>query len=471
MINKENKDIFISVVMTVFNAEKTVKQTIESVLRQTHDKIEFIIVDDASTDKTVEIIKSIEDSRIRFLSVDKNRHAAVAANVGLNLIKGDYVAKIDADDYWDEKKLEIQLDYMQKHPECGAYFTKIHLVGENGEDIEALYPDLYQLFNITFDTRREWMQFFVNQGNCLIHPSVLLRTSLIKEVGFHDIFFLQALDFEWWLRILLKSEIRVCEEKLTYYRWENNPDVKISSDGEKSNTRFLNEKFLAIIKLFWNMTDDEFCYFFGEYFRDKDAKGSLALACEKAFYMIDYLGDKGPYALWAVQSLAEIYKQEEGRKLLEEVYHYNIKDGYNIYTQHFFFDTILKEKIEKLKERDSEKNYQIALLEAEKESLLKENEREHKDAYEKGLENERLQNQLEWQKRLREHLEAEKTSLLAQMSSIEEKRLSLLHKVNILEKERLRLFDELSQIFGSHSWKMTKSLRALGNILRSMKQR
>lgn len=459
MGNEAGKEPLISVIMTVFNAQSTVRQAVESVLRQTYSNIEFIIVDDASTDETVKVIKSIEDDRIRFFSVDKNRHAAVAANFGLEFIRGDYVAKIDADDYWDPKKLEVQLAYMQTHPECGAYFTRVHLVGEKGDNIENLHPELYKLFCLSFDSRKEWMRFFVHEGNCLIHPSVMLRSSVIRQVGFHDIFFLQALDYEWWMRFLLKSEIQVCQEKLTYYRWDNNPEVKISSEGEKSNTRFFNEKVMAVLKLFKSMTEEEFRYFFADCFRDRNARGELAIACEKAFYMMDYLKDKGPYVLWAVQSLAEIYKQEEGRRLLEETYSYNIKDGYQLYTQHFFLDPLMERKIEDLEKAEREKDYRLAQLTLERDNLLAENVREHTLAYEAGLRSESLQNQLDHRKALEKGLKEENEALL--------------RRVEILTQEQRRISGELQESQGllyqmqnSLSWKLTKPLRMMKGILK-----
>ena len=105
-----------SVVMTVYNAEKYLRDTIESVLRQTEKNFELIIVNDCSKDSSEEIVKEyMSDSRIRYFKNKENLKVSRTRNFGVMQAKSDYVAFIDSDDIWLDNKLEVQLAYMKKH--------------------------------------------------------------------------------------------------------------------------------------------------------------------------------------------------------------------------------------------------------------------------------------------------------------------------------------------------------------------
>ena len=103
-----------SVVMTVYNAEKYVRDTIDSVLRQTEKNFELIIVNDCSTDSSEEIVLSYKDERIRYFKNEKNMKVSKTRNFGVSKAKADYVAFVDSDDVWLDTKLEKQLNYMEK---------------------------------------------------------------------------------------------------------------------------------------------------------------------------------------------------------------------------------------------------------------------------------------------------------------------------------------------------------------------
>lgn len=111
----------VSIIMPSYNTEKYISASIKSVLNQTYQNWELIIVDDCSKDNTDEIIKAyLEDKRIIYLKNDKNSGAAVSRNRALREAKGRWIAFLDSDDLWEPKKLEIQLEYMKKN---GYSFT------------------------------------------------------------------------------------------------------------------------------------------------------------------------------------------------------------------------------------------------------------------------------------------------------------------------------------------------------------
>lgn len=116
-------NIIVSVIMPAYNCSKTIGESIDSVINQTFTDWELIIVNDASVDNTKDIIEKYlnKDSRISLYSLEKNSGSAAAKNYGLKFSIGRYVAFLDSDDIWFEKKLEIQIDFMQKNGACFSF--------------------------------------------------------------------------------------------------------------------------------------------------------------------------------------------------------------------------------------------------------------------------------------------------------------------------------------------------------------
>lgn len=119
---------FVSVIMAAYNAEETIEAAIRSILLQTHDNFELIICDDASTDNTWCLMRSLadEDSRIRLIRQEKNRGSAVARNRCLSQAQGEYIAIMDADDLCSENRLAVQVSFLEKHREVAF----VGLLGE-----------------------------------------------------------------------------------------------------------------------------------------------------------------------------------------------------------------------------------------------------------------------------------------------------------------------------------------------------
>lgn len=132
-----NKPI-VSVITPVYNAEKFLMETIESVLTQSYKNFEFLLIDDCSTDNSPSIIEKYaeKDPRIRYKKLSENSGAAVARNMGLKNARGRYIAFIDSDDKWYPKKLEKQLEFMGTNNK-GFTYTKYERITENGELLNA----------------------------------------------------------------------------------------------------------------------------------------------------------------------------------------------------------------------------------------------------------------------------------------------------------------------------------------------
>ena len=128
----------VSVITPVYNAEKYLSETIESVLKQTYKSFEYLLIDDCSTDNSASIIKEFEekDSRVRYIKLTENSGAAVARNRGLEEAKGRYVAFVDSDDKWYPEKLERQLDFMENNHKAFTYTNYEHIT-EEGEVLSS----------------------------------------------------------------------------------------------------------------------------------------------------------------------------------------------------------------------------------------------------------------------------------------------------------------------------------------------
>lgn len=140
-----NKPV-VSVITPVYNAEKFLQETIDSVLKQTYKDYEYLLVDDCSTDSSADIVKEYaeNDNRVKYIKLKENSGAAVARNTGLEHAQGRYIAFVDSDDLWYPEKLEKQLTFMQENNEAFTY-TKYEHITEDGEIQSA--PDFPERLN------------------------------------------------------------------------------------------------------------------------------------------------------------------------------------------------------------------------------------------------------------------------------------------------------------------------------------
>ena len=127
----------VSVIIPAYNAEKFIGEAIESVLNQTYKNIEIIVVDDGSKDNTYHIVKQNFGNQVKLIR-KKNGGVSSARNMGVKNAEGEFIAYLDADDYWLPQKLEIQLRCFEKFPECGLCYTDAYINGEKTKGVS--YP-------------------------------------------------------------------------------------------------------------------------------------------------------------------------------------------------------------------------------------------------------------------------------------------------------------------------------------------
>jgi glycosyltransferase involved in cell wall biosynthesis len=172
----------ISVIIPVYNGEKTIQETIKSVLQQTFTDFELIIINDGSTDSTLEKIAQFKDDRIKVLSFP-NKGLATSRNRGITNSHGDYLAFIDADDLWTQDKLQAQLRALQHHPEAVLAYSWTDYIDEDSRFFRSGS-------HLTFN---DYVYKKLLRGNFLENGSnPLIRKKVFAEIGNFDKSFPQA---------------------------------------------------------------------------------------------------------------------------------------------------------------------------------------------------------------------------------------------------------------------------------------
>ncbi len=234
-LSKEKKPT-VSVIIPSYNHEKYIVECIQSVLDQTYQDFEIIITDDCSADHTVEAIERFDDPRIKLFKFQKNRGACVAANNCIRHASGKYIAMLSSDDAWYPQKLAVQVKYLDEHPKIAVVFGKVDWIDESGSLIANISFPYRNVFNVKNRTRFEWLRYFFEQGNCLCHPCSLVRRECYSEVGMLDPAFAGMPDFDLWIRICLKYDIMILDQKLIRFR-RIGEDSNASGDNIKSRIR------------------------------------------------------------------------------------------------------------------------------------------------------------------------------------------------------------------------------------------
>jgi len=199
----------IDVLVTVYNGERFLAQTIESVINQSFSNWRLIIVDDLSTDRTPQIIKHYAGIETRIISLKgEHKGVAAAANIGLKAVTAPLVARLDADDVCVPERLQVQLNYMQQHPDVLAVGSYVYLIDENNKRLRRrTAPTEWASIEETLKTR-----------NCMCHPSSIIRTSALRKIGGYRSKFRNSLDYDLWLRVSEIGKIENIPQDLLLYR-------------------------------------------------------------------------------------------------------------------------------------------------------------------------------------------------------------------------------------------------------------
>lgn len=219
----------VTVVIPVYNGEKFIRRAVDSILTQTYPVTQIIIVDDGSKDATCRIVESEYGDRVTLLP-QQNGGPAKARNAGLRIATGEFVAFLDADDWWEPEKIAKQVKVLQGHPDAVGNYTGLRVVGDQGEHRYDLAP----VDHTTLWPTLRWC----NPG---VPPSsVLLRRSVLSKLGngFNERQ-LGSEDWNLWFRLIAKGPFCICPEPLTDYRY--------SPGGLSGNAHHMYNDFMKML--------------------------------------------------------------------------------------------------------------------------------------------------------------------------------------------------------------------------------
>lgn len=197
----------ISVIMPAYNAEKYIKEAVDSILSQTFRDFELIILNDASSDATEDIILSFDDPRIVYVKNEENLGVAGTLNRGLELAKGEYIARMDADDISLPERFEKQAAFLDGNAAVAVVGCAVErFCGEESMGVRR------------FSAGAEMLRIDTLFGCPLAHPGVMFRTAAIRELGGYDVAFEGLEDYALWWKVSGKWDLAALPQVLLRYR-------------------------------------------------------------------------------------------------------------------------------------------------------------------------------------------------------------------------------------------------------------
>lgn len=199
----------VSVIMAVWNSERYLADSIESILNQTFEDFEYIIIDDGSFDASRDIIAryAVNDQRIKPLYYE-HQGLTRSLNRGIREARGAYIARMDADDISLPERLEKEHAYLMQHPDIAVVSCFAYVIDDCGRTVGTHCPPLS-----TEDIRKR--SFFSGQ---ICHPSVMFRADVVRMLGGYNEAFRYAQDYELWLRLMQKHAVATIPEFLFSWR-------------------------------------------------------------------------------------------------------------------------------------------------------------------------------------------------------------------------------------------------------------
>jgi glycosyltransferase involved in cell wall biosynthesis len=200
----------VSVVMSVYNAERYLARALDSILRQSFNDFEFIVIDDGSIDHSASIVETHADSRVKLIRNLTNAGQTRSLNIGVNLAAGDYIVRHDADDISAPDRIRFQFEFMESHPFVGLLGSAYQVIDNEERVLDvALLPQ--------GDTE---LKSRLLEGNIFCHGSVMIRRTVLDKVGGYREQFPVTQDYDLWLRLAEHCELANLPEILYSLRFE-----------------------------------------------------------------------------------------------------------------------------------------------------------------------------------------------------------------------------------------------------------
>ncbi|ARN73878.1 glycosyltransferase [Oceanicoccus sagamiensis] len=310
----------VSVIMATYNHADFVQEAIESVLLQDGVEFEFLIADDGSSDATRDVVASIIDPRIKFFPNTVNRGACVVTNELIAKSSGKYIALMNSDDSWvDKDKLSYQVKVLEDMPNVGACFGKAQFVDVNGDRIEKSSLAFGTAFDKENRSQGQWLRYFFDFGNCICHPSMLIRRSCYESVGVYNNRLRQLPDFDMWIRLVKHYDIYISDRELINFRVL--PGENASSQTSENSIRTINEHYIIANTFFDNVSSQILIDGFSDLlvFKDIPSRTHQDIEIAKLFLIENqWLGK--PYKMIGLSKMFNLFNSAKHIEVLEKEY-------------------------------------------------------------------------------------------------------------------------------------------------------
>jgi glycosyltransferase involved in cell wall biosynthesis len=219
--------------MTVFNGERFLREAIESCLAQTYANIELIIIDDGSTDNSLQIINSIDEDKIKLFINESNKGQSYSRNRGIKESSGEYIAIMDADDVAYPKRIQRQLNYLKLN-DADICFTWADLINSEG-DVTGI-----KRTTLNHNLLRAKLIFECS----LIHPTAFWRKSVFAQNDlWYDTRYMYAQDYELWSRAVRQVKFAVLGETLLKFRFRNEVSISFAKvDKQEAYRKLISDR-------------------------------------------------------------------------------------------------------------------------------------------------------------------------------------------------------------------------------------
>lgn len=315
----------VSVILSSYNHEKYISDAIESVLNQTFQDFELLIVDDGSQDNSREVIKTFSDERIKFFLHEKNRGPRIIFSECLKAARGKYIAIHHSDDSWTNDKLEKQIKFLDENKNYAACFTWANFIDESGNIHELADDDFYKkIFEQENRSRAEWLRYFFYNANCLCHPSLMIRQESYEKynlLDFHGLW--QLPDYFMWIKLCFHENFYIMPEKLVKFRLRRKTQENTSAFSFDKLVRAESEFFFVTKKFFEEFKDDKF---FLEVFPEAEKfliDGEINR--DFAFTQICFEKPQTNFQLIGLEILKKLLSDEKNSEQIKRLYGYDEK--------------------------------------------------------------------------------------------------------------------------------------------------
>jgi glycosyltransferase involved in cell wall biosynthesis len=222
----------VSVVMSVYNGETYLREAIDSVLHQSYSNFEFIIINDGSSDKSLPIIKSYTDNRIILIDNDGNKGLIYSLNKGLEIAKGAYIARMDADDVCLPERFDLQVNQFLNNPKAMIIGSDYYLLTEN---------KLRYIKNINDSDYQKAVLLF---APCFCHPTVMMKNIFNEKSIYYNQNFIHAEDYKLWTDLYAFGDYLNINKPLLKYRNHSSQISNLKKDSQLTISSLIREQYL-----------------------------------------------------------------------------------------------------------------------------------------------------------------------------------------------------------------------------------